>query len=66
MLQLLETSYIGLSFAFIFLGIFALGWLIVHIEHGRHVSVFRVASALTLGALLLGFGILFFLLANGM
>jgi TRAP-type C4-dicarboxylate transport system permease small subunit len=65
MLQLLETSYISLSIVFMFLGIFSLGWLVVHIEHGRHVSVFRVASAIILGALLLGFGLHLFLLANG-
>ncbi|RLI54597.1 MAG: hypothetical protein DRP09_12505 [Candidatus Thorarchaeota archaeon] len=66
MLQAIEGSYIGLSVLFMFLSIIAFAWLVVHIEHGRHVSKFRVASAILLGALLLGFGLHLFLLAVGM
>jgi len=66
MLQGFEGYYFPLSLVFIFLGIFALGWMIVHIEHGRHFSKFKVGSALALGAILLGFGIHFLLLSAGM
>lgn len=66
MLQGFEGYYYPLSIVFLFLGIFALGWMIIHIEHGRHFSKFKVGSALVLGALLLGFGIHFLLLSSGM
>ncbi len=65
MLQGLEASYFGVSILFLFLGLFSIAWLVVHIEHGRHISRFRVASAIILGALFLGFGIHFLLLSNG-
>ncbi len=66
MLQGFEGLYYPVSLVFIFFGIFALGWMIIHIEHGRHFSKFKVGSALVLGALLLGFGIHFLLLSSGM
>ncbi|MFW9926425.1 MAG: hypothetical protein ACFFDM_06605 [Candidatus Thorarchaeota archaeon] len=66
MLQGFEGLYYPISLVFIFFGIFALGWMIIHIEHGRHFSKFKVGSALVLGALLLGFGIHFLLLSSGM
>ncbi len=65
MLQGFEGYYFPLSIFFVFFGIFALGWLIIHIEHGRHFSKFKVGAALILGALLLGFGIHFLLLSAG-
>ncbi|TET11144.1 MAG: hypothetical protein E3J86_03655 [Candidatus Thorarchaeota archaeon] len=66
MLQGFEGFYFPLSLVFIFLGIFALGWMIIHIEHGRHFSKFKVGSALALGAILFGFGLHFLLLSSGM
>jgi hypothetical protein len=66
MLQGFEGFYFPLSLVFIFLGIFALGWMIIHIEHGRHFSKFKVGSALALGAILFGFGLHFLLLSAGM
>ncbi|MHA1948519.1 MAG: hypothetical protein ACW99G_00225 [Candidatus Thorarchaeota archaeon] len=65
-MQGLEGYYFPLSLFFVFLGIFALGWMIIHIEHGRHFSKFKVGSALALGAILFGFGIHFLLLSVGM
>lgn len=66
MLQALEGYYFPISIVFVFLGIFALGWLFIHIEHGRHFSKFKVGSALVIGATLLGFGIHFLLLSGGL
>jgi threonine/homoserine/homoserine lactone efflux protein len=66
MLQGIEASYFGVSLLFIFLGLFSLAWLVIHIEHGRHISRFRVASSIVLGAILIGFGIHFLLLSNGL
>ena len=65
-MQGFEGYYFPLSILFIFLGLFAAGWLIIHIEHGRHFSRFKVGSALFLAAVLLGFGIHFLLLSGGM
>ncbi len=58
-------NLIYVSLLLIFFGIFAIGWLIVHIEHSRHRSTVKVALALILGAVLIGFGLHFFLLASG-
>lgn len=66
MLQGLEGNYLPISLGFIFLGLFAMVWLVIHIEHGRHFSRFKVGSALFLTAILLGFGIHFLLLSGGM
>ena len=66
MLQGFEGFYFPISLVFIFLGIFALGWMIIHIEHGRHFSRFKIGFALSLGAILLGFGVHFLLLSAGM
>ncbi|MFX1483867.1 MAG: hypothetical protein ACFFCP_11850 [Promethearchaeota archaeon] len=66
MLQGFEGYYLPLSLVFVFIGIFAFGWLVVHIEHGRHFSKFKVAFALILGSLFLGFGIHFLLLSVGL
>ena len=66
MLQLsVESSFQYFAVAFLFLGILAIGWLAVHVEHARHFSRFKVIFALVLGALFLGFGIHFLLLAAG-
>lgn len=65
MLQGFEGLYFPISLVFIFLGIFAAAWLIIHIEHGRHFSRFKVGSALFLASILLGFGIHFLLLSGG-
>ena len=61
----LESMFLPFSLIFIFFGIFAFGWLVVHVEHARHFSRFKVVFALILGALFLGFGIHFMLLAAG-
>jgi hypothetical protein len=61
-----EGYYFPISLLFIFLGVFAVSWLIIHIEHGRHFSRFKVGSAILLAAILLGFGIHFLLLSAGM
>ena len=66
MLQGFEGFYFPISLMFVFFGIFALGWLFVHIEHGRHFSKFKVGAALLIGAILLGFGLHFLLLSIGM
>jgi threonine/homoserine/homoserine lactone efflux protein len=66
MLQLtVESSFLYFAAAFIFFGVLAIGWLAVHVEHARHFSRFKVIFALILGALFLGFGIHFLLLATG-
>jgi hypothetical protein len=61
----IESLFLPFSLFFLFFGIFAIGWLIVHVEHARHFSRFKVIFALVLGALFLGFGIHFLLLAVG-
>jgi len=66
MLQGFEGNYFPISLVFIFLGLFAIAWLVIHIEHGRHFSRFKVGSALFLASILLGFGIHFLLLSGGM
>lgn len=53
------------SLILILFGIFAFGWLVIHIEHSRHRSIVKVALAVILGAILIGFGLHFFLLAGG-
>jgi hypothetical protein len=65
MLQGFEGLYLPISLVFIFLGFFAAAWLVIHIEHGRHFSKFKVGSALFLASILLGFGIHFLLLSGG-
>lgn len=65
MLQAIEASYFGISLLFLFLGLFSIAWLVIHIEHGRHISRLRVTSSLVLGAILVGFGIHFLLLSRG-
>ena len=67
MLQIfIEPYYIYISIIFILLGVFAMGWLVVHVEFSRHFSWYKVISSLVLGMLFLGFGIHFLLLANGL
>jgi multisubunit Na+/H+ antiporter MnhC subunit len=66
MLQGFEGYYFPISIVFILLGFFAAAWLIIHIEHGRHFSKFKVGSALFLTSILIGFGIHFLLLSAGM
>ena len=65
-MQGFEGLYFPISLLFISLGLFAAGWLIIHIEHGRHFSRFKVGSALFLASILIGFGIHFLLLSAGM
>ncbi|MDF1540893.1 MAG: hypothetical protein P1Q69_18495 [Candidatus Thorarchaeota archaeon] len=60
-----ESLFLPIALIFIFFGIFAFGWLVVHVEHARHFSRFKVIFALILGALFIGFGIHFILLAAG-
>ncbi|MFO7835812.1 MAG: hypothetical protein R6V83_04085 [Candidatus Thorarchaeota archaeon] len=62
----LEGSFIYISILFFVMGLFAFGWLAVHVEHGRHFSNSRVFFATVLGSLLLGFAFHFLLLAYGM
>ncbi len=64
-MQVFEDLYFPISLLFILLGVFAAAWLVIHIEHGRHFSRFKVGSALFLVAILLGFGIHFLLLSAG-
>ncbi len=64
-MQGFEDLYFPISLLFILLGVFATAWLVIHIEHGRHFSRFKVGSALFLAAILLGFGIHFLLLSAG-
>ncbi|MFW9918516.1 MAG: hypothetical protein ACFFED_02885 [Candidatus Thorarchaeota archaeon] len=66
MLQVtIESSFFYFALFFILFGLFAIGWLVVHVEHARHFSKFKVVSALILGAIFLGFGIHFLLLTFG-
>jgi hypothetical protein len=66
MLQIIfETTYIYYAILFIILGLGSIGWLVVHVEAGRHQSNIKVAFALILGALFLGMGIHFYLLSTG-
>ncbi len=60
-----ESMFLPISIIFLFFGLFAFGWLVVHVEHSRHFSRFKVSFALILGALFIGFGIHFMLLAAG-
>jgi hypothetical protein len=62
----LEGSFIYISILFFVLGLFSLGWLAVHIEHGRHFSNSRVFFATIIGSIFLGFGFHFLLLAYGL
>ncbi|MGY5858620.1 MAG: hypothetical protein RTU63_04570 [Candidatus Thorarchaeota archaeon] len=66
MLQSFESNSLIFSAIFLFFGIFAIGWLVIHIEHGRHLSRLKVAFAGFLGAIFCGFGIHFLLLSLGM
>ena len=63
--QIPEVTFLSLSILFIILGIFAIGWLVVHVEHSRHRSIMKMLFALVIGCILLGFGIHFFLLSGG-
>ena len=66
MLQLtIESSFFYFALFFIAFGIFAFGWLAVHVEHARHLSKFKVVSALIIGSIFLGFGLHFLLLTFG-
>jgi hypothetical protein len=65
MLQSFESNLFLFSAIFLFFGIFAIGWLVVHIEHGRHLAKMKVAFSVILAAILLGFGIQFLLLSMG-
>jgi hypothetical protein len=60
-----EGTYIYFSALFILFGIMAFGWLVIHVEYGRHFSKLKVFLALLMGSLFLGFAMHFFLLAGG-
>ncbi|TFG99495.1 hypothetical protein E4H12_02570 [Candidatus Thorarchaeota archaeon] len=66
MLQSFESNLFLFAAIFLFFGIFAIGWLVIHIEHGRHLSRLKVAFSGILGAIFFGFGIHFLLLSMGM
>ncbi|MBD3407646.1 MAG: hypothetical protein GF411_16130 [Candidatus Lokiarchaeota archaeon] len=64
MLQIIvETLYIYFAAAFILFGMMAFGWLIIHVEHGRHLSLPRVIMSGIFAAIFLGFGLHFLLLS---
>ncbi len=66
MLQItIESSFIYFALFFIIFGLFAFGWLAIHVEHARHFSRFKVLAAIIIGALFVGFGIHFLLLTFG-
>ena len=65
MLQSFESNFFLFSAIFLFFGIFAIGWLVIHIEKGRHLSKMKVLFSGILGAIFLGFGIHFLLLSFG-
>lgn len=65
-MQLPDSFMLSISIVFFFLGLFSFGWLVVHIEHSRHRSLARTAMAIVLGAILIGFGLHFFLLSLGL
>lgn len=66
MLQLtVESSFLYFALIFLFFGIFAFGWLVVHVEHSRHFSKFKVAASLILGSLFIGFALNFLLMTFG-
>jgi TRAP-type C4-dicarboxylate transport system permease small subunit len=65
MLQAALSNLLMASLILIFLGVFAFGWLVVHVEHSRHRSAVKIALALILGAIMIGFGLHFFLIASG-
>ncbi len=67
---MLQTGFLAyvlpISLVFIFLGLFAMGWLIVHVEYSRHYSWFKITSALVIGSIFLGFGFHFLLIYLGL
>ncbi|MHA1588844.1 MAG: hypothetical protein ACTSV9_08750 [Candidatus Thorarchaeota archaeon] len=63
---IVESLNIYIAFIFVAFGLISFGWLVVHVEHGRHFSMIKAALALILGALFIGFGIHFLLLSGGM
>jgi hypothetical protein len=62
MMQLFEGYLIWVAFAFVALSVVAFSWMVVHVEHARHFSKFKVFFALLFGSLLMGFGIHFLIL----
>ena len=62
---IVESLNIYFAVIFVAFGLMSFGWLVIHVEHGRHFSKVKAAFALILGALFLGFGIHFLLLAGG-
>ena len=65
MLQTIINYFLLTSVVFIFFGLFSISWLVIHIEHGRHFSKLKVAFAIIIGSIFLGFGIHFILLSMG-
>jgi len=62
---IVESLNIYVAIIFMAFGLMSLGWLVIHVEHGRHFSKMKAAFALILGALFIGFGIHFLLLSGG-
>jgi hypothetical protein len=62
MLQLFEGALIWVSVAFIALSLVSFSWMVVHVEHARHFSKFKVFFSVLLGSVLMGFGLHFLLL----
>ncbi|MCF2137030.1 MAG: hypothetical protein K9W43_07255 [Candidatus Thorarchaeota archaeon] len=66
MLQIdILTFFLPLSIVFIAFGVFAFGWLAVHVEHSRHFSKTKVALAGIIGAVFFGLGLQFLMLWMG-
>ena len=61
-MQLFEGYLIWVALTFIVLSLVSFSWMVVHVEHARHFSKYKVLFALVLGSLLMGFGIHFLLL----
>ncbi len=66
MLQIdMLTLFFPLSIVFFVFGLFAFGWLVVHVEHSRHFSKTKAALALIIGSVFFGLGFEFLMLWMG-
>ncbi|MEM2143085.1 MAG: hypothetical protein QXQ81_07515 [Candidatus Thorarchaeota archaeon] len=66
MLQIyIESLFLPFALIFIVFGLYALSWLVIHVEYARHASRGRIIAALVLGSLFIGLGIHFLLLYTG-
>ncbi len=59
------TLFLPFALVFIGFGLFAFGWMVIHVEHSRHFSKTKVAFAAIIGSVFLGLGIQFLLLWIG-